>query len=122
MDGASHSRIFRTIVLPLTLPAIASLAIFLFLWIWNDLLLAITFTTGTADTAPVTAYLSGLEGAFGSKEYLLTAGAFVAIAIPLIVFFGFQRDLRAWPARGFGRRLITRSTAGEGRGGRTVGR
>jgi alpha-glucoside transport system permease protein len=91
VDGASHARIFRTIVLPLSVPAIASLAIFLFLWIWNDLLLAITFTTGTADSAPVTAYLSGLEGAFGSKEYLLTAGAFVAIAIPLVVFFSFQR-------------------------------
>ena len=68
-----------------------SLAVFQFLWIWNDLILAITFTSGTADAAPVTAYLAGLQGAYGSKQYLITAGAFVAIAIPLIVFFGFQR-------------------------------
>ncbi|HET7899931.1 MAG TPA: carbohydrate ABC transporter permease [Candidatus Nanopelagicales bacterium] len=91
VDGASHSRIFLSMAVPLSLPAIASMAIFLFLWIWNDLLVAITFTSGTPDTAPVTAYLAGLEGAFGSKEYLLTAGAFVAIAIPLVVFFTLQR-------------------------------
>lgn len=91
VDGASHSRIFTSIVVPLSTPAIASLSIFLFLWIWNDLLVAITFSSGTSETAPVTAYLADLEGAFGSKEYLLTAGAFVAIVVPLIVFFTLQR-------------------------------
>lgn len=91
VDGASHVRVFRSVVLPLARPAIASLGIFLFLWVWNDLLIAITLTTGSPDTAPVTAYLADLEGAFGSKEYLLTAGAFVAIVIPLVVFFSLQR-------------------------------
>jgi alpha-glucoside transport system permease protein len=91
VDGASHSRVFLSMAIPLSFPAIASMAIFLFLWIWNDLLVAITFSSGSPDTAPVTAYLSGLEGAYGSKEYLLTAGAFVAIAIPLVVFFSLQR-------------------------------
>lgn len=91
VDGASHVRIFVRIVVPLSLPAIASLAIFLFLSIWNDLLLALTFTTGTAQSAPVTAYLSNLAGSYGEREYLLSAGAFVAIAIPLVVFFSLQR-------------------------------
>lgn len=91
VDGAGHVRIFVRIVFPLSLPAIASLAIFLFLWIWNDLLLALTFTTGTAQSAPVTSYLANLSGSYGEREYLLSAGAFVAIAIPLVVFFTLQR-------------------------------
>jgi len=91
IDGASHFVIFRVLVLPLAAPAIASLAIFQFLWVWNDLILAITFASGSPDVSPITAYLAYLNGGFGSKEYLLSAGAFVAIVIPLAVFFALQR-------------------------------
>ena len=90
VDGASHFLIFRKIVLPLSTPAIASFAIFQFLWVWNDLLVALTFAGGSND-APLTARLSQLTGAFGSKWELLTAGAFIAIIVPLIVFFSLQR-------------------------------
>ncbi len=91
VDGASHFLIFRKIVLPLSTPAIASFAIFQFLWVWNDLLVALTFSTGTPKTSPLTARLAQLTGAFGSKWWLLTAGAFIAIVVPLIVFFSLQR-------------------------------
>ena len=91
MDGAGHFLIFRKIVLPLCVPAIASFAIFQFLWVWNDLLVALTFAGGTADVAPITAYLSNIKGTYGSSLHLITAGAFVAIVVPLIVFFSLQR-------------------------------
>jgi len=91
VDGAGHIRIFRAMVVPLAMPAFASLAIFQFLWVWNDLIVALTYSTGSSDVAPITAYLAYLKGGFGSKEYLLTAGAFVAMVIPLTVFFLFQR-------------------------------
>jgi len=90
VDGASHFLIFRKIVLPLSTPAIASFAIFQFLWVWNDLLVALTFAGGS-NNAPLTARLSQLTGAFGSKWELLTSGAFIAIIVPLIVFFSLQR-------------------------------
>jgi alpha-glucoside transport system permease protein len=91
VDGASHFRIFRSLVLPLAAPALASFAIFQFLWVWNDLLVALTFTTGQPDVAPVTQRLAQLSGGFGSRWELTTAGAFVSIVIPLIVFFSLQR-------------------------------
>jgi alpha-glucoside transport system permease protein len=91
VDGASHFLIFRKIVLPLSTPAIASFAIFQFLWVWNDLLVALTFAGGGTKVEPLTARLSQLTGAFGSKWYLLSAGAFIAIIVPLIVFFSLQR-------------------------------
>lgn len=91
VDGAAHVQIFRRLVLPLSVPMLASLAIFEFLWIWNDLIVAITFSTGSTDVAPVTAYLAVLKGGYGQQEHLLTAGAFVAIAIPLALFFALQR-------------------------------
>ncbi|MGD9955716.1 MAG: carbohydrate ABC transporter permease [Candidatus Nanopelagicales bacterium] len=91
VDGAGHVRMFRDIVAPLSMPAFASLAIFQFLWVWNDLIVALTYSTGSADVAPITAYLAYLKGGFGSQEYLLTAGAFVAMVVPLVVFFAFQR-------------------------------
>jgi alpha-glucoside transport system permease protein len=90
MDGASHFLTFRKIVLPLSLPAIASFAIFQFLWVWNDLLVALTFSTGPA-VAPLTARLAQLTGSLGSRWELLTAGAFISIVVPLIVFFALQR-------------------------------
>lgn len=91
VDGASHFLIFRKLVLPLTVPAIASFAIFQFLWVWNDLLVALTFAGGTPDVAPITAYLAGIKGSYGAQLHLITAGAFIAIIVPLIVFFSLQR-------------------------------
>jgi alpha-glucoside transport system permease protein len=91
MDGASHLRVYRSIVLPLSMPAIASFAIFQFLWVWNDLLVALTFAAKTTASQPLTAQLQQLTGSFGSHLELLTAGGFVSIVIPMIVFFALQR-------------------------------
>ncbi len=91
VDGAGHFLIFRKIVLPLSIPAIASFAIFQFLWVWNDLLVAITFAGGTPNVAPITSYLASLKGSYGAQLHLTTAGAFIAIIVPLIVFFSLQR-------------------------------
>jgi len=89
VDGADHARIFRSIVLPLIVPALASLAIFQFLWIWNDLLVGLVF--GTTETKPLTAALGDLAGTRGNEWQRLTAGAFVSIVVPLIVFLSLQR-------------------------------
>jgi alpha-glucoside transport system permease protein len=91
VDGANHFTIFRTIVLPLAAPALAPFAIFQFLWVWNDLLVALTFAGGTPQVAPLTSRLAQLAGGFGSRWELLTAGAFVSVVIPLTVFFSLQR-------------------------------
>ncbi|MFN8168219.1 MAG: carbohydrate ABC transporter permease [Candidatus Nanopelagicales bacterium] len=91
VDGASHFLIFSRIVLPLSVPAIASFAIFQFLWVWNDLLVGLTFAGGTVDVAPITVYLSNIKGTYGAQLHLITAGAFIAIIVPLIVFFALQR-------------------------------
>ena len=66
-------------------------AIFQFLWVWNDLLVALTFAGGTPDVAPITAYLANIKGTYGAQLHLITAGAFIAIIVPLIVFFSLQR-------------------------------
>lgn len=89
VDGAGHGQIFFRIVLPLTLPAIASFAIFQFLWVWNDLLVALVFADGRV--APITKALAELTGRYGESWHLLTAGAFVSILVPLIFFFALQR-------------------------------
>jgi alpha-glucoside transport system permease protein len=91
VDGANHFRIFRQIVLPLSTPAIAAFAIFQFLWVWNDLLVALTFAGGTPKVLPLTGRLEQLVGQYGANWQLLTAGAFIALVIPLIVFFSLQR-------------------------------
>ncbi|MGN6598941.1 MAG: carbohydrate ABC transporter permease [Actinomycetes bacterium] len=91
VDGASQFLTFRKVVLPLSTPALASFAIFQFLWVWNDLLVALTFLGGQPDVAPVNARLSQLTGSLGSRWELLTAGAFVSIIVPLVVFFALQR-------------------------------
>jgi alpha-glucoside transport system permease protein len=91
VDGASHFKVFRVIVLPLSTPALASFAIFQFLWVWNDLLVALVFAGGTPEVAPLTVRLANLAGSFGRSWELLTAGAFISIIVPLIVFFSLQR-------------------------------
>lgn len=89
VDGAGHGQIFFRIVLPLTMPAIASFAIFQFLWVWNDLLVALVFADGAV--APMTKLLAEITGSRGQDWNLLTAGAFISILVPLIVFFSLQR-------------------------------
>lgn len=90
VDGASHGAIFRKIVLPLITPALASLAIFQFLWVWNDLLVALVFASGS-ETSPLTARLADMAGSRGNEWQRLTAGAFVSIIVPVAVFLGLQR-------------------------------
>ena len=89
VDGASHARIFRQIVLPLIGPALASFAIFQFLWVWNDLLVGLIFAGG--DTVPLTVRLADLAGTRGEEFQRLTAAAFISIVIPVMVFLGLQR-------------------------------
>ncbi|MDG4795937.1 carbohydrate ABC transporter permease [Micromonospora sp. WMMD1082] len=91
VDGATHPRIFRTIVLPLVAPALAAFGIFQFLWVWNDLLVALIFAGGSDVTAPLTVRLAELAGTRGSEWQRLTAGAFVSIVVPLLVFLSLQR-------------------------------
>lgn len=91
VDGAGHSTIFWRIIIPLSVPALASYAIFQFLWVWNDLLVALVFSGGTPDVAPITQRLAELTGTRGSEWHRLTAGAFVSMIVPLLVFFGLQR-------------------------------
>ncbi len=91
VDGAGHGQIFLRIVLPLAMPAIASFGIFQFLWVWNDLLVALVFSTGQPDTAPLTQRLAELAGSRGEAWERLTAGAFISLIVPLLVFFGLQR-------------------------------
>ncbi|MET0736365.1 MAG: carbohydrate ABC transporter permease [Microbacterium sp.] len=89
VDGAGHGQIFFRIILPLTMPAIASVAIFQFLWVWNDLLVSLIFADG--NVAPITKLLAEMTGNRGQDWYLLTAGAFIALLVPLIVFLSLQR-------------------------------
>ncbi len=91
MDGASHFDSFIRLVLPLSVPAIASFAIFQFLWVWNDLLVALVFLGTSPDVAVVTTQLSEMVGSKGQDWHLLTAGAFISMVIPLLVFFALQR-------------------------------
>lgn len=88
IDGASELRIFTRLILPLGLPAIASLAIFQFLWTWNDFLVALTFGR---DTQPITVAIFSQFRQFGSNIDLIAPAAFISLAIPLAVFFAFQR-------------------------------
>ena len=91
IDGASHFKIFTTMVLPLSFPALASFAIFQFLWIWNDLLVALVFLGAQDDKVVLTGRLVNLLGTQGDNWELLTSGAFISIIVPLIVFFSLQR-------------------------------
>jgi alpha-glucoside transport system permease protein len=89
IDGAGDFGIFARIILPLTTPAIAAVAIFQFMWVWNDLLIALVFSGPT--TAPMTVVVRTLVGAFGQGWHLMTAAAFISMALPLVLFFSLQR-------------------------------
>jgi alpha-glucoside transport system permease protein len=89
MDGASEWRIFARVVMPLALPAIASLLIFQFLWVWNDLLVALVFAG--SDAQPLTVAIREQLRSFGSNIDVIAPGAFLQLMVPLIVFFAFQR-------------------------------
>jgi alpha-glucoside transport system permease protein len=89
VDGASHLDIFRKLIVPLSVPAIASLCIFQFVYIWNDLLIGRIF--GGASNLPLIAKLVEVSGSRGQSWHLLTAAAFVSMALPLVVFFSLQR-------------------------------
>ncbi len=90
VDGAGHLTIFFRILLPLMVPAIAAFAIFQFLWVWNDLLVALTFGA-SPEVAPLTVRVAELSGTRGSAWHLLSAGAFISMIVPLIVFVSLQR-------------------------------
>lgn len=91
MDGASHFSAFTRLVLPLAAPVLAAFAIFQFLWVWNDFLVAYIFLGTGSEVAVLTAQLQQLVGTRGQDWHLLTAGAFVSMIVPLIVFLGMQR-------------------------------
>lgn len=90
LDGASDIGVFFRIVLPLSGPAIAALAIFQFLWVWQDLLVALVLL-GDPDLAPMMLTINSLVSSFGSSYQLLTAAAFISMIVPLIIFFALQR-------------------------------
>lgn len=91
VDGAGWFTLFRKVVFPLSIPAIASFAIFQFLWVWNDLLVGLTFGGGSQDILPLTVRLAEMVGTRGSGLEALMAGAFISMIVPLIVFFALQR-------------------------------
>ena len=91
IDGASHFQTFVRLILPLSTPALASFAIFQFLWVWNDLLVAQTFLGTNKDVAVMTSALLNIIGSRGQDWQLLTAGAFVSMIVPVAVFLGLQR-------------------------------
>jgi alpha-glucoside transport system permease protein len=91
LDGASHPQIFFRLIVPISVPAIASLAIFQFMWVWNDLLLALIFLGGTADVAPMTITMSNMVNSYGGGWEYLTAAAFISMTLPMLVFFTLQK-------------------------------
>lgn len=91
VDGSTPMLTFTRLVLPLSVPVIASFAIFQFLWVWNDLLVALVFLGTKREVAVVTSRLAALVGERGEAWHVLTAGAFVAMSVPLAVFFALQR-------------------------------
>lgn len=91
IDGASHFTVFTRLIIPLSLPALASFAIFQFLWVWNDYLVALIFLGGNPKVELVTQRMAAIVGARGQDWHLLTAGAFISMILPLAVFFGLQR-------------------------------
>jgi alpha-glucoside transport system permease protein len=90
MDGAGHVQILFKVLMPLLTPALAAFGIFQFLWVWNDLLVALVFGS-SPDVAPITAALANLAGTRGTAWHLLSAGAFISIIVPVAVFLALQR-------------------------------
>jgi alpha-glucoside transport system permease protein len=90
MEGAGEWKVFYRIVLPLALPALASLAIFQFIWVWNDLLVALVFLGGNLHT-PLTVFLYDQNHELQANYWIISTGAIVSVVVPLIVFFSFQR-------------------------------
>lgn len=93
VDGATEFQIFRRIILPLSFPALASFAIFQFLWVWNDLLVATVFLGNTREQLVMTGLLRELMGSRGGEWEILATSAFISIAVPLVVFFAMQKYL-----------------------------
>ncbi len=92
MDGASHFTCFVRLILPLSIPVLASFAIFQFIWVWNDLLVALVFMSGAGQGMEVvTVRLMNMAGTRGSDWHFLTAGAFVSLILPLCVFLSLQK-------------------------------
>jgi alpha-glucoside transport system permease protein len=91
IDGADHFTIFWRLVVPLSVPAIAAFAIFQFLWVWNDLLVAYVFLGGAGQNVVLTVALRELVGSRGENWHLLTSAAFISMALPLLVFFALQK-------------------------------
>ncbi len=91
LDGATHFDIFFTIVMPLSVPALASLVIFQFMWVWNDLLVALMYLGGYPAVAPMTMVIAQQVSSLGANWQVLTASAFISMALPLFVFFALQR-------------------------------
>ena len=91
LDGAGPATIFFRLVLPTSVPALASVAIFQFMWVWNDLLIALVYLGGSPDVAPLPVTVSNLVNSLGQDWQLLTAAAFISMALPLLVFFALQR-------------------------------
>ncbi len=90
IDGAGEWTLFRKVVMPIGIPALASLAIFQFIWVWNDLLVALIFLSGNPHET-LTLFLYGQTRALASNYWIISTGAMISIIIPLIVFFAFQR-------------------------------
>ena len=92
VDGASHLRIFVSILLPLSVPALASLVIFQFIWVWNDLLVALIYLGTDPSKSPLTVAVANLVNSYGTNQFeILTTAAFISMALPLVIFFSLQR-------------------------------
>ncbi|HVO18419.1 MAG TPA: carbohydrate ABC transporter permease [Anaeromyxobacter sp.] len=91
LEGASHAQIFFKLVLPTSVPAVASLVIFQFMWVWNDLLVALIYLAGSPAVQPMTVTISSMVNSYGGGWEYLTAAAFISMMLPLVVFFALQR-------------------------------
>jgi alpha-glucoside transport system permease protein len=91
LDGANNFDVFFNIVMPLSVPSLASLVIFQFMWVWNDLLVALIYLGGTPAVAPMTVVIANQVNSLGGNWQVLTAAAFISMLLPLLVFFGLQR-------------------------------
>lgn len=91
VEGANSFTIYQRILIPLSMPAIASLTVFQFLWVWNDLLIGLIYLGGNEQVAPLTVKVSNMVNSLGQNWHLLTSAAFISMIMPLTIFFLFQR-------------------------------